>query len=494
MGILVLQNPDRLCIILSQQTHQKFNEYCGGLPMLKARILICDDEEGIRRYLQKLLQAKEYEVETFGDGTTLLARLEGGTDGDADMLLQDVRMPDMDGIEVLQRAKKLRPTLPVVVMTAFGTIDSAVDAIKHGAYDYVTKPFPKEKILGVIENALELDLLLKENRVLKEELNRTDTPDNIIFTSDKFRAVYELTLQVAASDANILVLGESGTGKELIAGAVHYNSSRRGKRFLSINCAALSDTLLESQLFGHVRGAFTGAITTQKGLLEEADGGTLFLDEIGDVSAAVQAKLLRVIQERSFIPVGATKPKSVDIRFVAATNKDLEKEVREGRFREDLYYRLNVITIDLPPLRERPEDIEPLAEHFMRKYSRRIRKEIRGFSPEALHEMQSYHWPGNVRELENVMERAVILTRGETITPEVLPIRRKEPAPAPTAENRLISLEVIEREHIERVLRQTGFHKSRSAEILGISRKTLDRKIAEYGLALPGGASPALDD
>ena len=293
--------------------------------MMKARILICDDEEGIRRYLQKMFQAKEYEVETFADGTSLLARLEGGADGDADILLQDVRMPDMDGTEVLKRAKKLRPALPVVVMTAFGTIDSAVEAIKLGAYDYVTKPFPKEKILGVIENALELELLMKENRVLKEELNRTDTPDNIIFTSDKFREVYELTLQVAKSDANILVLGESGTGKELIAGAVHFNSSRRGKRFLSINCAALSDTLLESQLFGHVRGAFTGAITTQKGLLEEADGGTLFLDEIGDVSAAVQAKLLRVIQERSFIPVGATKSKSVDIRFVAATNKDLEK-------------------------------------------------------------------------------------------------------------------------------------------------------------------------
>ncbi|MRR39111.1 sigma-54-dependent Fis family transcriptional regulator, partial [bacterium] len=251
--------------------------------MLKARILICDDEEGIRRYLQKMFLAKEYDVETFADGASLLARLEGGTEGDADILLQDVRMPDMDGIEVLQRVKKLRPALPVVVMTAFGTIDAAVEAIKLGAYDYVTKPFPKEKILGLLDNALQLDLLMKENRVLKEELSRPDTPDNIIFTSAKFREVYELTVQVASSDANILVLGESGTGKELIAGAVHVNSQRKGRRFLSINCAALSDTLLESQLFGHVRGAFTGAITTQKGLLEEADGGTLFLDEIGDV-------------------------------------------------------------------------------------------------------------------------------------------------------------------------------------------------------------------
>lgn len=455
--------------------------------MLKARILICDDEEGIRRYLQKMFQASEFEVETFAEGTSLLQRLEGGSDGDADILVLDVRMPDMDGIEVLKRAKKLRPTLPVVVMTAFGTIDSAVEAIKFGAYDYVTKPFPKEKILGVIENALELDLLLKENRVLKEELNRPDSPDNIIFVSDKFREVYELTLQVAQSDANILVLGESGTGKELIAGAVHYNSPRRSRRFLSINCAALSDTLLESQLFGHVRGAFTGAITTQKGLLEEADGGTLFLDEIGDVSAAVQAKLLRVIQERDFIPVGATKAKSVDIRFVAATNKNLAKEVQEGRFREDLYYRLNVITIDLPPLRERPEDIEPLAEHFMRKYARRIKKELRGISPEALQLLRSYRWPGNVRELENVMERAVILSRGDQVLPAVLPLRGKE-SPPPPRDNRLIPLETVEREHIERVLRQTGYHKSRTAEILGISRKTLDRKIAEYAIALAGHA------
>lgn len=382
--------------------------------MLKAKILICDDEEGIRRYLQKMFQAKDFEVETFADGTSLLARIEAGIDGDADILLQDVRMPDMDGIEVLKRVKKLRPSLPVVVMTAFGTIDSAVDAIKLGAYDYVTKPFPREKILGVIDNALEMDLLMKENKALKEELARPDTPDNIIFTSAKFREVYELTLQVAGSDANILILGESGTGKE-----------------------------------------------------------------------------------RDFIPVGATKAKNVDIRFVAATNKDLAKEVREGRFREDLYYRLNVITINLPPLRERAEDVIPLAEYFLQKYSRRVRKELKGISPEAVQVLQGYHWPGNVRELENVVERAAILARGEFVTPDVLPMYRQAagaPAPlAPPREDRLISLEVIEKEHIERILRQTGWHKSRSAEILGISRKTLDRKIVEYALTLPGGA-PAEDE
>jgi DNA-binding NtrC family response regulator len=463
--------------------------------MIEGTIFICDDEEGILRYLKKMLEGKGLTVETFNCGVPLLDRLESGGEGDVSLLLLDVRMPDMDGIAVLKKVKKLRPELPVVIMTAYGAIENAVEAIKFGAYDYVTKPFPKEKILGVLENALEREFLLMENRALKEELNRPAEPGHIIFKSGRFREVYDLTLQVAGSHANILVLGESGTGKELIAGAIHDNSPRKGHRFVSINCAALSDTLLESQLFGHVRGAFTGAVTSQKGLLEEADGGTLFLDEIGDVSQTVQAKLLRVIQERDFIPVGATKPKCVDIRIVAATNKDLEEEVRGGRFREDLYYRLNVITINLPPLRERIEDIEPLASHFLKKYARRMKKEVAGLEEEALRLLLDYHWPGNVRELENVMERAVILAREERITSDLLPVKPPAgEAPLPQA-NTPVSLEELERVHIQRVLRQTGFHKSRSADLLGISRKTLDRKIAEYGLA-PSQANswPGADD
>ena len=276
--------------------------------MLKGNVLICDDEEEILRYLKKLLQAAGLSVATFTRGEQLLRHLEQAG-ADCDLLLQDIRMPDMDGIQVLKRIKELRPALPVIIMTAYGTIDSAVEAIKLGAYDYVTKPFPKEKILTVLEKALERELLLRENRALKEELH-LPSPHNIVFISQKFRDVYDLTLRVAASEANILVLGESGTGKELIARAVHDNSTRRGQSFLSVNCAALADNLLESQMFGHVRGAFTGAVTTQKGLLEAADNGTMFLDEIGDMSLATQAKLLRVIQERDFIPVGATKPKA----------------------------------------------------------------------------------------------------------------------------------------------------------------------------------------
>ncbi|WP_136513548.1 sigma-54-dependent transcriptional regulator [Geomonas edaphica] len=454
--------------------------------MTQERILICDDEEGILIYLKKLLQTQGYLVETFGGGAQLLRRLREGDPTDADLILQDVRMPDMDGITVLQEVKKLRASLPVIIMTAFGTIDAAVEAIKLGAYDYVTKPFPKEKILSVLKNALEKEQLLQENRALKSELGKPILQDAIIFRSAVFQETYDLTLQVAASEANILVLGESGTGKELIAGAIHYNSTRRERRFLSINCAALTETLLESQLFGHVRGAFTGAITHQKGLLEEADGGTLFMDEIGDMSLPIQAKLLRVIQERDFIPVGATRAKSADIRFVAATNKDLEEEVRAGRFREDLYYRLNVINIPLPPLRERKDDIEPLAEHFLKKYSVKMKKEVTGVTPEALMLLCGYNWPGNIRELENVMERAVILARTPLVTPKELPIWRKTPQKAEAqVQPQLVSLENMEKAHIERTLLGTGYHKSRSAEILGISRKTLDRKIAEYGIAIP---------
>lgn len=449
--------------------------------MNKPIILICDDEAEILRYLKKLLEREGFAVEIFTSGAALLQRIAAG--GAADVLLQDVRMPDMDGIEVLARLTKLRPGLPVIIMTAYGSIDAAVEAIKLGAYDYVTKPFPREKILGVIDNLLERERLSKENLQLKAERD-SDSAEGIVFTSPKFREVYELTQQVAASEANILLLGESGTGKELVAAAVHRNSNRRDRQFFSINCAALTDSLLESQIFGHVRGAFTGAVTNQKGILEEADGGTLFLDEIGDMSLPVQAKLLRVIQEREFMPVGSTRTKTVDIRFVAATNKNLEKEVQLGRFREDLYYRLSVIIINIPPLRERPEDVEPLARHFMASFARRMKKDINGIADDALALLNAYQWPGNVRELKNVMERAVILARTPIITADTLPRRETAPSPASPATAGNVSLENIEREHITQVLMANDFQKSRCADILGISRKTLDRKIVEYGLLL----------
>jgi DNA-binding NtrC family response regulator len=452
-----------------------------------AQICICDDEEGILKYLKKLL--KGHQVTTFSRGGELLAHLESPAGDRVELLLQDLRMPDLDGIQILQRAKQKRPELPVIIMTAFATVDDAVRAIKLGAYDYVTKPCPNEKLLSMVENVLQMRRLAAENRRLREEL-AGGAPEQIVFASPRFREVYDLTLKVASSDANILVLGESGTGKELIASALHHNSQRCNHPFVSLNCAALSDTLLESQLFGHLRGAFTGAITNQKGMLEEADGGTLFLDEIGDVSPAVQAKLLRVIQERDFIPVGSTRAKKVDVRFVAATNKDLQREVYEGRFREDLFYRLNVISINLPPLRDRPEDIEPLARHFLRRFASRMSKDIHDIAPEGLKALQSYGWPGNVRELENVMERAVILTNGSAITADVIPLQGARSAAqqlsAPVQKPEMVALEEMERHHIEAVLKGTHYNKSRTAEILAISRRTLDRRIAEFGLMEEG--------
>ncbi len=449
-----------------------------------ATIFICDDEADMLRYLDKLLRAGGYRVETFRRGSELLARLAVVGGAGCDVILQDVAMPDMDGLEVLRRVRRQCPDLAVVIMTAHGTVDDAVSAIKQGAYDYIMKPFPREKLLGVLERLLDHRRLAEENRQLREELQRgvAGGGDAIVFRSAAFREVYDLTLQVAESEANILIMGESGTGKELIASALHRNSPRRGKPFVSLNCAALSDTLLESQLFGHVRGAFTGAVINQKGLLEEADGGTLFLDEIGDVSPAVQAKLLRVTQEKDFIVLGSTRPRKVDVRFVAATNKDLMAEVRAGRFREDLYYRLNVISINLPPLRERREDIEPLARHFLETAARRMKKEVRAIDDAALEALVRYDWPGNVRELENVIERAVILAKNGMISAGLLPLGGRKEAPAPAGSPPLVSLDEVERRHITAVLRETGFHKSRTAEILGLSRKTLDRKISEYGL------------
>jgi two-component system response regulator HydG len=448
-----------------------------------AQICICDDEEGILKYLKKLL--KGHQVTTFSRGGELLAHLESPAGGRVELLLQDLRMPDLDGIQILQRVKEKRPELPVIIMTAFATVDDAVRAIKLGAYDYVTKPCPNEKLLSMVENVLQMRRLTAENRRLREEL-AGGAPEQIVFASPRFREVYDLTLKVASSDANILVLGESGTGKELVASALHHNSQRCSHPFVSLNCAALSDTLLESQLFGHLRGAFTGAVTNQKGMLEEADGGTLFLDEIGDVSPAVQAKLLRVIQERVFIPVGSTRAKKVDVRFVAATNKDLQREVSEGRFREDLFYRLNVISINLPPLRDRPEDIEPLARHFLRRFASRMSRDIRDITPGGLEALHSYGWPGNVRELENVMERAVILTSGSAITADVMPLQGRlsvaESLPVTLPKPAMVALEEMERQHIEAVLKENRYNKSRTAEILDISRRTLDRRIAEFGL------------
>ncbi len=450
---------------------------------MENRIWVCDDEEGMRRYLEKMLRNWGYEAEAYASPRLLLRQLEE-SEGGADLLLLDVKMPEMDGLELLRRVRTLRPELPVIMMTGHGTIDSAVEAMKIGAFDYLTKPFPQEKLFVLVKHCLERERLMEENSSLKRELRERAVPGPPVFISAAFGEVYELALTVAETDSNVLILGESGTGKELIAAAIHYASPRRGNRFLALNCAALAETLLESQLFGHVKGAFTGAVQAQKGLLEEAHEGTLFLDEIGDLSPVLQAKLLRVLQEGEFIPVGATRTRQVNVRFLAATNKDLEAEVAAGRFREDLFYRLNVIALQLPPLRERPEDIEPLALHFLANLGRKLRRPVKGLSPEALAAMRAYHWPGNVRELENVMERCAILARGELIDAGLLPFRpgaagapRKATAAAPA-----LNLRDAERLQVLRALRETAWNKSRAAQLLGVTRKTLDRKIRDFEL------------
>jgi len=453
---------------------------------MEKRIFICDDEEGMRRYLGKMLGGWGYQVEPFADPRQLVHLLQQ-PETLCDLLLLDVKMPEMDGIEVLAALRDSRPDLPVIMMTGHGTIESAVEAMKRGAYDYLAKPFPQEKLHALLVHALERSDLVSENRSLKRELQRQRGEIRPVFASPAFRKAYEFAVQVASSDANVLVLGESGTGKELIAQTIHSHSARAGKRMLTINCAALSDTLLESQLFGHLKGAFTGALQTQKGLFEEADGSTLFMDEIGDISPGLQAKLLRMLQEGEFLPVGATQPRYADVRVIAVTNKNLLAEIAAGRFREDLYYRLNVLTIELPPLRERRDDVLPLVEHFLKKVANKLGRTPPRLSARAGEQLLAYAWPGNVRELENVIERAVILSPAGVIMPEVLPLnlapRDVTPSLADSPQD-AVSLRDAEIVQIRRAMRQTVGNKTRAAQILGVTRKTLDRKIRDYGIPL----------
>lgn len=448
---------------------------------MEEKILICDDEEGMRLYLGKILRNWNYQVESFAEPEKLL-RWANETDASGSLLLLDIKMAQLDGIEVLRRIKQLRPTLPVVMMTGHGTIESAVEAMKLGAYDYLSKPFPQEKLLAMVRHCLEAERLREENNILKQEIKAHHIPGPPVFQSSRFGETLQMAQDVADSDAAILILGESGTGKELIASSIHYASLRADQRFLTVNCAALSETLLESQLFGHLKGAFTGATQAQKGLLEEADGGTLFLDEIGELSPALQAKLLRVLQFGELLPVGSTKPRQVDVRFLAATNKNLEQEIARGNFREDLFYRINVISLELPPLRERVEDIEPLAKHFLDQMAHKLRYPVPVIKPATMAAMQNYHWPGNVRELENVISRCAILSRGNPIGVDLLPFNTDPSSQLQLSPDAPFSLREAERLQVLRALEQTDWNKKRAAQLLETSRKTLDRKIREYDL------------
>jgi DNA-binding NtrC family response regulator len=442
---------------------------------MSKRILVVDDDERMRSFLSSVLREEGYGVEEARNGTEGLAKLPGS---DFELVITDLRMPDMSGLALMQEGKKARPDIRWILITAYGSIGSAVEAMKAGASDYLTKPFrdPDElrRVIGRVLREAEAEARIS---LLSEELGRQFPSVETIFLGEKMEQARKLVNDVAPTATTALVTGQSGTGKELIARVIHDLSPRREGPFVAVHCAALAETLLESELFGHERGAFTGAVSARKGRFELADGGTIFLDEIGEISSAVQVKLLRVIQEKEFERVGGMRPISVDVRIIAATNKDLRAEVTAGRFREDLYYRLNVFPIALPSLSERREAVLPLAEYFLKKFTAAFGKSIAGFSPGARSALENYPWPGNVRELQNVMERAVILARGEIGVPHL----NLEPPRAPLVPSESV-LKVNERETIRKVLDESGGNRQQAARILGISLRTLQYRIKEYGL------------
>lgn len=452
----------------------------------EGKILVVDDDAVARGLLAEALRKEGHEVEEASGGAEAVER---GRRTRFDVVLTDIRMGDVDGFAVLQDFKQHSPETSVVLLTAFGSMEGAIEGIRQGAYDYLAKPFKKEEIKLVVQRSLEHSRLVRENARFREELRDRQDLSRLVGSSPLMLEVYKMVARVSSGKSTVLVEGESGTGKELIARAIHANSPRRERSFVPVNCAALPDTLLESELFGHEKGAFTGAIGAKKGLFEAAHEGTIFLDEIGDVGAALQVKLLRVIQEQELRRVGGTASTKVDVRIIAATNRNLSQLVKEGQFREDLFYRLNVVRIMMPPLRERREDIPMLAHHFLQKVSSENGTLIRGFVPDAMAVLQRYHWPGNVRELENIIERAVSLTHGPLILPDDLPdsVRQSlssslEPAMLPGLAGELISLDELEKRYLIRVLKESGHNKVRAAKILGIDRRTLYRMAERFGL------------
>ena len=451
-------------------------------------ILVVDDESNYLTVMEALLGEAGYEVLT---APSAIEALKISAAADLDLVLTDMKMPKMTGIELLEKLQHLQPDLPVIIMTAFGTVEKAVSAMKKGAFDYILKPFKNEEIMVTIAKALKHRHLILTNRLLHQELEKKYGFPNIVGESRVMEDILALVKRVAQSRATVLITGESGTGKELIARAIHQCSNRAAKSFISVNCGALTETLLESELFGHERGAFTHAVAMRKGRFELADGGTLFMDEVAEMSQGLQVKLLRVLQEMEFERVGGARTIKVDVRVVAASNRDLKEEVEAGRFREDLFYRLNVVHLHLPPLRQRQEDIPLLAAHFIKKYVQENLRDKTRITPEALQVLIHYAWPGNVRELENVMERAVILCSHNTISPQDLPA---ELAPAP-AEPRLDidrfiplntplpeALDAIEEQMIRRALEKSGQVQVRAAELLGITKSLLQYKLKKYHL------------
>jgi len=454
----------------------------------KVQILIVDDEAVQREMLEGFLVKQGYIAEEAADGPTAVRKFK---ESFFDFVLTDLRMPGMDGIQLLKELRRVNPEVIVVILTAYGTIGTAVEAMKEGAYDYLTKPVDLDELLILIQRVERERELNRENRELKEQLRERFKVDYIISSSRRMQEALNLVGRVAPSPATVLILGESGTGKELIARALHFSSPRADRPFVKVNCAALPENLLESELFGHEKGAFTGALGRRIGRFEQAHGGSIFLDEIGDLSPSLQMKLLRVLQEKEFERVGSNQTIRSDVRVMAATHRNLEENIRKGTFREDLYYRLNVVTISLPPLRDRKEDILPLVDHFLKKYNRENQKQITAISKEARDLLLRYDYPGNVRELENILERAVVLSRGSTLSAQDLPANlredRAEMGPDRSAEAGSLPrrLESLERQMISQALERNGGVQTKAAEELGISERVLRYKLKKYKIPTP---------
>ncbi len=444
-----------------------------------SKILIVDDEPIVRESLLHWFEEEDYIVEVAEDGETALQLFEKDK---YNLLLVDMKMPGISGLDLLTKVKEIDNDVIFILITAFASVPTAIKALKDGAFDYITKPIDPEELSHVVEKALNQQALKKENLQLKQKIDEIIRPDNLVGEGTQMKKIFNLVQTVAQTDTTVLVRGESGTGKELVAKAIHINSKRRYFPIITVNCGALAESILESELFGHEKGAFTGAHYKRKGKFEMANGGTIFLDEIGTISAKVQIELLRVIETKQFMRVGGSEVVKSDFRIIAATNEPLEELVKEGKFREDLYYRLNVFSIMIPPLRDRPEDIPILAHHFLRKYSTQMNRKVKRFSQEAMDFLVRYNWPGNVRELENAIERAVVVNQGDEIMVDDLPFHISTKV---TFDKDDRSLDALEKKHISIVLQENKWNISRTASVLGIDRVTLYNKMNKYGLQRP---------
>ncbi|MEA3471375.1 MAG: sigma-54 dependent transcriptional regulator [Thermodesulfobacteriota bacterium] len=445
----------------------------------KGAVLVVDDDRAHRTMLKTLLSGWGYVIFEADDGDTAIEKVR---EQGYDLILMDIRMMRVSGIEALHEIKNINPAIPVIIMTAFSSVESAVKTLKKGAYDYLTKPLDFDELQIIIERAMEHRQLRDENRLLRENLGVRSDRQNIIGRSDAMEKLMETVAQVAPSDATVLLTGESGTGKELIAGAMHFNSLRKEEPFVKINCAAITETLLESELFGHEKGSFTGAERRKEGKFRQADGGSIFLDEVSEMSLSMQVKLLRVLQEREIVRVGGDEVVKIDVRVIASTNRNLIEEVEKGNFREDLFYRLNVVSLNMPSLQERREDIPLLAQHFLMVFAEKNHKDIKGLTPQAMDSLLKYEWPGNIRELMNVIERAVVLSRSEYLDEEDLSlIIRKEPAVEHVIHGN-VPLEDVERNTVLETLEAAEGNKSEAARRLGITRRTLHKKLKKYGV------------